>query len=91
MNEYGLPVEGGNLVVSARCYIEVSSESKSGRNEDGVYPVGSYVVSLDYDAVSSDFAPTKIQLVHERKGDLGVFTIQRMEFYNITRTIQIWI
>lgn len=91
INEFGMPAESGEFVLSAPCYIDVQSENRSGKNEDGFYPNGSYLVSLDYDSVPSDFSPTKVRLEHERKGDLGEFAIQRIEFYNLTRTIQIWI
>ena len=86
----GLPIQGNNFTLSARCYIEAGSEHRRGKNEDGQYPVGSYVVSIDYDSVNSSFNPKKIKLEHERKGDLGTFTIQRIEYYDLTRTIQIW-
>lgn len=91
INDFGMPIEGGDYVLSVRCYIEAQSENKSGKNEDGFYPNGSYSVSFDYDSVPSNFSPTKVRLEHERKGNLGEFTIQRTEFYNLTRTIQIWI
>ena len=90
VDENGLPIIGGEFSLMAACYIDVGSESKGGRNKDGSYPIGSYVVSLDYDSVDNDFNPKKIRLEHDRKGDLGVFTIQRIEFYDLTRTIQIW-
>lgn len=90
IGEDGLPIVNDDFAISAPCYIEVGTESKKGRNEDGAYPVGNYVVSLDYDSVGSDFAPKKMRLEHNKKGELGVFTIQRIEFYDLTRTIQIW-
>lgn len=90
IGENGLPIIGDDFALSAPCYIEVGSESRKGRNEEGAYPLGSYVISLDYDSVDSNFFPKKIHLEHGRKGDLGVFTIQRIEFYDLTRTIQIW-
>ena len=90
IDEDGFPVSGSEFLSSARCNIEVGVENRSGRNEEGVYPNGSYVISLDYDSVEEGFNPHKVRLEHDRKGDLGIFTIQRIEFYDLTRTIQIW-
>ena len=90
IDENGYPIAGGAFELSAKCFIDAQGENKNGKYDDGKFPNGSYIISLDYDSVSEDFAPSKIRLEHERKGDLGVFTIQRMEFYNLTRTIQIW-
>lgn len=91
IDEEGFPIAGSDFLSSAQCYIDVQNENRSGKYEEGKYPNGSFVVSLDYDSVDEDFNPKKVRLEHERKGDLGVFTIQRIEFYNLTRTIQIWI
>ena len=91
IDEKGLPVQGSNYDLSIPCYIEAQSENKQGLYDEGVYPNGSFVVSFDYDSISDDFSPTKVRLQHQRKGDLGEFTIQRIEYYDLTRTIQIWI
>lgn len=91
IDENGYPITGSDFISSAKCYIDVQHENRSGEYEDGKFPNGSFVISLDYDSVGEDFNPKKVRLEHERKGDLGVFTIQRIEFYNLTRTIQIWI
>lgn len=91
IDENGYPIEGLDFTSSAKCYIDVQHENRSGKYDEGKYPNGSFVVSLDYDSVEEDFSPTKVRLEHERKGDLGIFTVQRIEFYNLTRTIQIWI
>lgn len=90
VDENGFPIKGDDFTLTATCYIEVGTENKRGRNEDGAYPNASYVVSVDYDAIKGDFNPKKMRLEHDKKGDLGVFTIQRVEFYDLMRTIQIW-
>ena len=87
----GEPIAAFDLPLSAPCYIEMGSEDRSGRNEDGVFPRSSFTISLDYDSVSEEFNPSRVRVVHERKGDLGTFPVQRIEFYNLTRTIQIWV
>lgn len=91
IDEYGLPIRSGGFDLSVPCYIETQNENKRGHYDDGAYPNGSFVVSFDYDGVGEDFSPTKVRLEHERKGNLGEFTIQRIEYYDITRTIQIWV
>lgn len=90
IDEQGMPIEGGDFVLTARCFIDTKAESRSGSHDDGKNPIGSYVVSLDYDSVEEGFAPTKVRLEHDKKGSLGDFTIQRIEYYDLTRTIQLW-
>lgn len=82
--------EEGNLR-KVRVFIDALSEDKKGRYDDGRYTNASYEVSLDYDDVPAKFKPTDISIIHDRKGDLGSFTVQRIEFYDLTRTIVIWI
>jgi hypothetical protein len=92
IDENGKPVESAEFGDPIPCFIETSSEDKRGRNDDGAYPRGSFSVSLDYGSIDeTSFNPSKVRLIHERKGELGDFTIQRKEFYDITRTVQIWV
>ena len=92
IDENGLPVKGGDMSISAPCFIETSNEDRRGHNDDGAYPRFSFSIQVDYGGVDIDnFKPTRVRLEHERKGDLGTFTIQRIEYYNITQTIQIWV
>ena len=90
IDENGMPIIGNDFSLSAPCFIESSNESKGRKNDEGYYPTGSYVISLDYDAVNENFNPSKVRLEHKHKGNLGVFAVQRIEHYDITRTIQIW-
>jgi len=88
----GMPIEGGELTIEVPCFIEVSNENKRGRYDDGAHTNGSYTISLDYGSIDTDtFKPSKVRLQHKRKGDLGEFTIQRIEFFDITRTVQVWV
>ena len=91
IDEMGMPIAGGSFILSAPCYIEASGESRAKKNDEGYYPNGSYSISLDYGAIGKDFNPMKVRLEHKHKGDLGTFTIQRIEFYDITRTVQVWV
>lgn len=74
-----------------RVFIDVITENRRGRYDDGRYSNVEYEVSLDYDDVPKGFNPSSISLMHDRKGDLGTFTVQRIEFYDLTRTIIIWV
>lgn len=91
VDENGMPIVNEELTTEAPCYIESIGEGRDGSYEEGKYPRGSFTISLDFDSVGDDFAPKRVRLVHERKGDLGVFSIQRIEFYSLTRTIQVWV
>lgn len=93
IDENGLPIKGDELTNAVPCFIESSGEDRKGRNDDGAFPHGSFTVSVDYDGVAdiNNFSPKEVRLQHERKGDLGTFTVQRYEFYDITRTIKIWV
>lgn len=92
IDDNGLPTRSTKFdIVDIPCYIEVQSKNRQGRYDEGKYPVGTYSVSIDYDSVVDNFSPTRVQLTHERQGNLGIFTIQRIEFYDLTRTIQLWV
>jgi len=91
IDEYGLPIQSGGFDLSVPCYIETQNENKRGHYDDGAYSQGNFTVSFDFDSIGEDFSPTKVRLEHERKGSLGEFTIQRTEYYDLTRTIQIWV
>ena len=91
IDENGCPIEGVEPTLAVPCYIEMGNEDRNGRSEDGVFPRASFSISFDYDSVDEDFNPSKVRVEHERKGDLGTFTVQRIEFYNLTRTIQVWV
>lgn len=93
IEENGLPVSGEEPTNAIPCYIESSGEDRKGRNDDGAFPHGSFTISLDYDGIADidNFSPKAVRLQHERKGDLGTFTVQRYEFYDITRTVKIWV
>lgn len=79
--------------VRARCYIETLSEDKRGEiaSEQVRYATQSYSVLLDADSVPQDFIPQAVALEHDRKGVLGNFTVQRIEWYDLTKSIQIWV
>lgn len=87
----GYPVSANNFDEEVRCTISTLTENKRG-NVDGVrYKNCQYSVSIDSNSVDGDFAPTAIKLIHDKKGELGVFTVQRIEYYDITSSIELWV
>ena len=93
IDEMGLPVSGDVPTNAVPCYIESSGEDRKGQNEDGKFPHGSFAIFFDYDSITDidNFSPKQVKLQHERKGDLGTFAVQRYEFYDITRTVKVWV
>jgi hypothetical protein len=92
IDESGKAVSAAEPTLSVPCFIEPTGEDRKGRNDDGAFPHGSYTILLDYDSIDeATFKPSMVWLQHERKGDLGKFTVQRYELYDITRTIKVWV
>jgi hypothetical protein len=91
IDENGKPIAGAAISLEVPCYIEFGSESRNGKTDDGKIPRLSFTVSFDYDSVGADFNPSVVRVVHNYKGDLGTYTIQRLEHYDLTRTIQVWV
>lgn len=86
----GILVGRGYVV---RCYIETLSEDKRGNAtaEQVRYANRSYSILLDADSVPQGFNPTVVALEHDRKGTLGQFTVQRIEWFDLVKTVQIWV
>lgn len=91
LDENGNPVVSADESTEVECYIETITENQRGRYEDGRYANVSYSVMINSESVPLGFMPEKVKLTHDRKGDLGVFTVQRIEFYDLTQTIQLWV
>ena len=92
IDDKGLPVEATAPTDGVPCFIEANGEDRKGRNEDGAYPHGAYTVSVDYDSVDvNSFSPKTVTLTQDHKGELGSFPVQRVEFYEITRTVKVWV
>lgn len=95
-NGNAIAVEGSEK--KAECYIDVLREDKRGEVSDGhtqrsngKYTQRSYSITIDQASVPSNFNPTSITLHHNRKGNIGTFTVQRIEFYDLTGSIEIWV
>lgn len=86
----------GNIVSSTMgedeipCFIQTLEETRNVPTDGGWRARKRYSVMVDMDSVPNDFSPTSIRIVDDYKGDLGVFTVQRIEHYTITRSIQLW-
>lgn len=92
IDEQGNPVKSTQLYdVECECMINTLSDDKRGRYEDGRYRNCSYSVLIDMDGVGKNFNPQSVKLEHENKGNLGEFQVQRIEYYNLTSSIEIWV
>ena len=93
LDENGCPVSvtdsGQNTAV---CTISTLSEDRKGHYDDGRYRNCQYSVTCNLEDVGTEFREVKsVSLTHDIKGNLGSFQIQRMEFYTITQTVEIWL
>ncbi|MBR1809604.1 MAG: hypothetical protein IJ776_09505 [Paludibacteraceae bacterium] len=92
LDENGNPIPACDADMNEiECTITAQSENRQGRYEDGQYKNGSYSVTCDMEKVGKSFNPKTIQLIHEFKGYLGDFQVQRIEYYKLTGTIEIWV
>lgn len=82
--------------ISVRCSIETASESDK-TYEDGKVKSATYVVMLDMNSVpfilnsKGKITSQYVKLRHDRKGELGTFPVQRVEYYELTQSIGIWV
>ena len=92
LDEHGNPVPATDADMNeVQCTINVSQENRSGSYEDGRYKNYSYSVTCNLEDVGETFNPRTVQLVHENKGNLGDFQVQRIEYYKLTGTVEIWV
>lgn len=91
LDKYGNPIAENATEKHVQCFINTSSENRNGRYEDGQFKHATYNVLVDMDSVEDNFNPKRISLLHQQKGNLGSFPVQRIEFYTITRSIELWV
>lgn len=93
LDENGLPVavaEGEKLNVE--CTITTLTEDRKGRYDDGRYRNCRYSVTCNLEDVGYGFKDVKtVTLDHDIQGILGTFQVQRIEFYTLTQTVEIWL
>ena len=90
----GLPIAASesSTKLSVACTISTLSENRKGRYDDGKYRNCQYSVTCNIEDVGTAFNSVKsVSLVHDIKGSLGSFQVQRIEFYTITQTVEIWL
>lgn len=75
----------------AECFIETLSETRKGRYDDGRYRNCEFSVKLNYSSMSEVFKPAFLRLNRKWFGDIGTFAVQRIEYYDLTQTIEIWV
>lgn len=76
---------------AVECYIDVLTEDRKGKYPDGKYVRCEYSILLDQSSVPSNFNPKSVTLTHNRKGFIGQFSVQRIEWYDLTGSIEIWV
>jgi hypothetical protein len=94
LDENGLPVSASSVYnqLSVVCTISTLSENRKGRYDDGRYRNCQYSVTCNLEDVGTAFNSVKsVSLNHDIKGNLGTFQVQRIEFYTITQTVEIWL
>jgi len=89
----GLPVAASEaLQQEVICTISTLTEDRKGRYSDGRYRNCQYSVTCNLEDVGTEFKDVRsVRLVHDINGDLGTFQVQRIEFYTITQTVEIWL
>ena len=94
LDEDGLPVAASESVTrkTVVCTISTLSEDRKGRYDDGRYRNCQYSVTCNLEEVGTGFNSVRsVSLTHDIKGFLGTFQVQRIEFYTITQTVEIWL
>lgn len=91
MDANGNPIRSNFSTRSVKCNIETSTFDRSGNYGDGTNTNSTYTIYVDMPSVPADWNPMNVRLTHKRKGLLGDFTVQRVEFYELTQTIVLWV
>lgn len=69
------------------CSIEPISDNNNTRSDDGSYFAKSYKLLFDMDSVP-EIQFYYVELHHENYGNLGMFYIQEVKYYNLTKSIE---
>ena len=64
---------------------------RKGSYDDGDYKSCRYSVTCNLEDVGSDFHPSAVSLRHDDKGELGFYQVQRVEYYHLTNTVELWV
>lgn len=78
-------------MAEVRCTITTVTEHRKGSYDDGDYKSCRYSVTCNLEDVGSDFHPSAVSLCHDDKGELGFYQVQRVEYYHLTNTVELWV
>ena len=87
----GLPVASVPAEARVRCTITTMTDDLRGRYDDGMFRNVSFSVTLNTEDAPMSFSPTQVTLVHDHLGTLGPFQVQRVQYYDLTQTIELWV
>lgn len=92
LDEYGNPIPvDSEFFDECICTITTASEDRNATYEGGTVKRATYTVTCNMEDVGELFNPKYVRLTHEQKGELGTFQVQRIEYYTITQTIELWV
>lgn len=78
-------------MAEVRCTITTVTEHRKGSYDDGDYKSCRYSVTCNLEDVGGDFHPSAVSLHHDDKGELGFFQVQRIEYYHLINTVELWV
>lgn len=88
----GFPISAGSSFSGeCICTITTATEDRNATYEGGTVKRATYTVTCNMEDVEENFNPKSVKLTHEQKGELGTFQVQRIEYYTITQTIELWV
>lgn len=78
-------------MAEVRCTITTVTEHRKGSYDDGDYKSCRYSVTCNLEDVGGNFHPSAVSLHHDDKGELGFYQVQRVEYYHLTNTVELWV
>ena len=92
LDENGMPMAASlSSMAECQCTITTNTENRNAVYNGGAYKAVTYSITCNTEDVEDDFNPKSVNLIHEQKGDLGMFQVLRIEYYTLTGTIEIWV
>lgn len=90
-DEHGNPIKDNNPTSKVRCSYQVTKENRNTLTVDGVVHLISYTIDIDANSVPKSFDPTSITLIPDRTGNPKQYSVKQIQYYDITRSIRIWV
>lgn len=72
---------------SIDCFVEPISDDNTSRSDDGSFMSKTYKILFDMGSMPTT-PPQYIELQHERNGYLGMFYVQTIKYYDLTKSIE---